>query len=134
MQFSLLYKLKRFEGLIWLLVLALYTQAMMPVQTHTQMVQDDSGRMVVVCTLEGTKTVQVGDDGQIIEVDSLASSKHDSAAWTFSDLMAAAAPFAESPQIHQPELNTSDFPAYYQLALRNNRQQIRSIRAPPRIS
>ena len=29
MQFSLLYKLKRFEGLIWLLVLALYTQAMM---------------------------------------------------------------------------------------------------------
>ena len=134
MQFSLLYKLKHYEALIWVLALALYTQAMMPVQTHTQLVQDDSGRMGVVCTLEGMKTVQVTDDGQIIEIDTLASSKHDSAAWTFSDLMAAAAPFTEAPAISPPELNASKPPAYYQLALSENRQQIRAIRAPPHIS
>ena len=133
MQFGLFNKLKKFEALVWLLALALYTQAMMPVQTHTQVVQDDTGRMVVVCTLEGMKTVQV-IDGQIIEVDSLASSKHESAAWSFSDLMAAAAPFAEAPTVYPPELNASQPPVYYQLALTEGRQQVRAIRAPPRIS
>ena len=134
MQFGLFNKLKKFEALIWVLAVALYTQAMMPVQTHTTVVQDDSGNMVVVCTLEGMKTVQVTDDGKIIEVDSLTSSKHESAAWTFSDLMAAAVPFAEAPTTYPPELNASASPAYYQLALLEHRQQVRSIRAPPRIS
>jgi len=66
----------------WLVVLFLL-QAMLPVQAHSRIDADDHGTPVVICTLQGDKTVIIHfDDPQQSHADALPS-----AAMLFSDLL-----------------------------------------------
>lgn len=49
---------------LWLLSLSLLGQALLPMQAHSHWQRDGSGRVVVLCTLQGSRTVRLqdGDD------------------------------------------------------------------------
>jgi hypothetical protein len=118
--------------IIWLLALVLFAQALFPLQLHTAAVKASDGRVVVLCTLQGYKSVQVGADGQIVEVDkSQIGNPHHSAAWSFSQLMTGAVPFYFATPDFSHALNASSLPDYYYAYTPSSYQQSRSIRAPP---
>lgn len=79
---------------VWLLCLSLLAQALIPVQAHSRWQQDADGRVVVICTLQGTRTLHLDPaTGQPQPADS--HSGH-SPAMAFAGVLAHAAP-APSP-------------------------------------
>lgn len=47
------------DSIAWLLVLLIVIQNLFPVQTHTKEAITDSGRSILVCTLDGLKTLKI---------------------------------------------------------------------------
>jgi len=64
----------------WLVAL-FFLQGLLPVQAHSRLDTNDQGVPVVICTLEGHKTIFIDFD------DDLASQQQTSASMLFSDLL-----------------------------------------------
>lgn len=76
------------------LTLLLFAQLLLPVQAHSQLVRTD-GMTIVMCTLQGPKTVEITLDGVIIEHPA------PSAAMQFSDLLKDFTPaLGVPPRVH----------------------------------
>lgn len=71
------------------LAMLLFVQMLLPLQSHARLERGAAGLTVVVCTLQGTRDVQIGLDAP----DKVAP-HHDSAAMAFSDLLNHFTPIA----------------------------------------
>ena len=67
--------------LVQCLVVLFFFQALLPMQAHSRVARNDDGIAVVICTLQGEKTVMLELDGQQHE------NRHVSPAMLFSDLL-----------------------------------------------
>ena len=89
---------KQYRHLLALsLVLLIIVQNLLPIQTHTKAVVTDSGRTIIVCTLEGLQTVSLDEFGQVD--DSVQHHQTLTAATQFSELMSTATSAVNSFQI-----------------------------------
>lgn len=71
------------------LAMLLFVQLLLPIQAHARFERGATGITVVVCTLQGTRDVQIGLDDP-----DKAAPHHDSAAMAFSDLLNHFTPIA----------------------------------------
>jgi len=81
--------------LAWWLSALLVAQLMLPLQAHARIARDAHGVAVVICTLEGPRTVQLALDGS-----DQVQHPHASAAMAFSDLLNHFTPVA--PVVRPP--------------------------------
>jgi hypothetical protein len=77
----------RRSGLLWLMALLLFVQALIPIQSHTRWAVADDGRVLELCTLHGTVLVDA-DTGQPLAEQEQDQSR--SPAMAFSQLLASA--------------------------------------------
>ena len=100
----------RRNQLVALLSLLLLLQGMFPMQLHTQLVRDEQGILVEVCTINGLQTMALDLDASPSEHRDSHSNER-SAAMALSDLVSEAAPdlftivVAQHPRIHE-HINT----------------------------
>lgn len=71
------------------LAMLLFVQLLLPIQAHARFERGAAGITVVVCTLQGTRDVEIGLDDS-----DKAAPHHDSAAMAFSDLLNHFTPLA----------------------------------------
>jgi len=83
------------RGIASTLAMLMFVQLLLPIQTHARFERGASGFTVVVCTLQGTRDVEIGLD----DPDGVVPG-HDSAAMVFSDLLNHFTPIA--PPIRPP--------------------------------
>jgi len=117
-------------SIVLMFVLTLFAQIFLPIQSHTRAVQTDSGRTVVLCTLQGYQTVQLDEQGRIIE-SQYESQTQTSAAVKFSQLLAHATPVVFSFEDLSPEPAPSKFTKYNYSIPAINVDWHFSVRAPP---
>jgi len=118
------------NNLAWLLMLLIVVQNLLPLQTHTKAVVTDSGRTVIMCTLDGLKSIILDKQGHVSD-ETVQQHNALSAAIQFSELMASATTAVKSLQISTtfiPSLTLATFISVY-LKINSNRFQL--IRAPP---
>lgn len=118
------------NNLAWLLMLLIVIQNLLPLQTHTKAVVTDSGRTVIMCTLDGLKSISLDEQGH---VSNSVVQQHNalSAPIQFSELMTSATTAVKSFQIPStfiPEQTLSYFTTSY---LKTNSNSFQLIRAPP---
>ena len=75
------------QAVAWLCIFLLFAQNLVPLQSHTRLAKDQFGVLVSVCTLEGTKQVQL-DLPPIAGGEKSSSEELPSAAVKFSTLLA----------------------------------------------
>ena len=112
-----------------LMVLVLFAQVLMPLQSHTRLVRTDGGRMVVLCTLQGLEQLQLDDQGQIVE-KKFHSGNHHSAAVKFSQLLGGASLHAAIDIALTPITDSAPRTLSRIFIPFQHRQRL-SIRAPP---
>lgn len=111
-------------------VLTLFAQIFLPIQSHTRAIQTNTGRTVVVCTLQGYQTLQLDEKGRIIE-SQYESQTQTSAAVKFSQLLAHAAPALSFVEDISPEITPQQFSKFNHSILVSNPDWHFSVRAPP---
>ncbi|TNF95156.1 MAG: hypothetical protein EP297_11645 [Gammaproteobacteria bacterium] len=107
----------------------LLLQGLFPVQLHTYLVHDDNGRVVEVCTLEGTKTLVLDEDGNPVEHERTDNER--SAAIAFSNLVAEALPGVTDPLILSSVDTTEYIPGIQKEIFSDIPPGLKPIRAPP---
>jgi hypothetical protein len=116
---------------LYLLMLSLLGQMLLPVQAHTRWQRDGQGRLVELCTLQGVRTVHLDPDtGQPLP----AGPDHGvSPAMAFSALLshAAVATIVPLPRV-QGHLVSSATPPHRRTPLPPELPEV-AIRAPPAI-
>jgi hypothetical protein len=115
------------KQLIQLLSLLLLLQGLFPMQLHTQLVRNDRGQLVEVCTIDGIRTVTVDFE----QPSSHTGDPERTAAMALSDLMSEAT--FELPDIHYPEADpvTGIMPLFSGVIHSLPHHGLRPIRAPP---
>ncbi len=123
--------LSRQRAVIALVVLTLFAQILLPIQSHTRLVKTGDGRLVVLCTLQGLVNAAVNDDGSLVDSGKLAQNTGKSAAIKFSQLLTSATPDPAFPRIPAtPVIHAA--PAISRLvAVAQPAFRRRPIRAPP---
>lgn len=76
-------------AVVWTLALMLVAQALFPIQSHTRWAVTEDGRVVELCTLQGTVVVTLTRDGEL-PAESPAQQDDRTAAMAFSQLLAEA--------------------------------------------
>jgi len=118
------------HGIIKMMVLLLFIQTLLPLQTHTRVARTDSGRLVVLCTLQGIQKVQLDDQGRIIEKGFHATT-HSSAAVKFSQLLGSASPSLPTLILAHPTLRDTAPNTRSDTFIPTHPYPHFSIRAPP---
>ncbi|MCB1789825.1 MAG: hypothetical protein KDJ24_05970 [Gammaproteobacteria bacterium] len=108
-----------------LMLFVLLVQMMIPIQSHSRLVQTPDGRVFEMCTLQGV--VLVDADGQHVTDEKPSRS----AAMAFSDLLTAAAIDVAEPQPAWRTFVAGEFPPLLLQSPTQQSVQQRSIRAPP---
>ncbi len=125
-------------GVIFLLIVAFAAQVLLPIQSHTSTVVTKSGKVVVLCTLQGMQAFLFNDEGGVGEAisDSVVATVSDasnkgSAAFRFSLLLAYSS--ASLPEFYLApfkaiavDFNETILPIFSQDVV-----EYFSIRAPP---
>lgn len=83
---------QRRHPLSFLLSVILLLQGLFPLASHTQLVRNDQGQLVQVCTLEGIRSYTLDDSGQLAKKIDHSDNQQRSAAIEFSALLAEAIP------------------------------------------
>lgn len=107
------------------LVALLFVQLLVPLQAHSRIIQDAHGLTVVVCTLEGAKSVQIDLDGPT------AHHPHASAAMAFSDLLNNVSPLISVVQAPMQVLSWRLVVPTDSVPLIHREQLTPSSRGPP---
>lgn len=118
------------RSIVLMFVVTLFAQILLPVQLHTRTIQTDKLRTVVLCTLQGYQTVQLDEQGRIIE-SQYHSQVQTSAAVKFSQLLAYATPVLSFVESISPKLNPGQFAETNYSLLVSNVNWHFSVRAPP---
>lgn len=84
-RFSVTGSAHRRIALVWSLVLMVFAQTLIPIQSHTRWAETDDGRLVEICTLHGLVTVDASTGA--LNADRLDTR---TAAMDFSQLMTSA--------------------------------------------
>ncbi len=118
------------KKLAWLLVSLIILQNLLPVQSHTQMVTTDTGRTVLMCTLDGLQEVSVNEDGLFSEQQ---VQQHNifSAAINFSELMSSATTVVKVFQIPSIFIPSLILAIVNTVNITTDTKSFQLIRAPP---
>ena len=77
------------RALAWALSIALVAQVLVPLQSHTRFAADESGQVVLICTLAGNKTISLDEFlGRDAPVDDAGLDEIHNPAMLFSQLLA----------------------------------------------
>ncbi len=120
-------------GVIFLLIVAFAAQVLLPLQSHTYTVVTKTGKVVVLCTLQGMRSFQLDDEGQIGEAISAASNQ-ESAAYRFSQLLAYSSPSLSEFYLAPFKSVAIDFTDTIRPVFSQDTSQYFFIRAPPLLS
>ena len=112
-----------------LLVLLIIVQNLLPVQTHTKVVVTDSGRTIIVCTLDGLKTVSL--DGFSNPTNEANAPQTFTAAIQFSELMASATAAVNTFQVTTRFVPSLLLSYLHSISLKISLDRFKLIRAPP---
>jgi len=82
-----------------ILAVVMLVQVLIPIQAHTQLIQAENGRVVILCTLDGERAITVDDLGHVSDQQTAGSDLNHNAAIKFSLLMAEAAAHDSGPAI-----------------------------------
>ena len=118
---------QRWVSLVSLLLLL---QGVFPVQMHTMLVSDAKGNLVQVCTIDGLKTVQLDDAGNVIDTQDLDSHERSSAI-EFSELVAEAVSSTFAPVIFPEAAPSASVSNSYTAVHPDVVSGLMPIRAPP---
>lgn len=117
--------MRSYRAITMLMLFVLLVQMMIPIQSHSRLVQTPDGRVFEMCTLQGV--VMVDADGQHVTDEKPSRS----AAMAFSDLLTAAAIDVAEPQPAWRTFVAGEFPPLLLQSPTRQSVQQRSIRAPP---
>ena len=110
--------------------LLLLSQGLFPAQMHSQLVKDDGGHLVEVCTLHGFQTIVLDDNGQPLGEKSQNDPQR-SPAMLFSELMAEAVSDVTVPVVVQIDVPSYSFTSLYKVVIPEVTSGLMPIRAPP---
>ena len=120
-------------GVILLLLVAFAAQVLLPLQSHTNTVVTKSGKVVVICTLQGMRSFMVDEEGYIGEAVSV-SLNQGSAAYKFSELLAYSSPSLSEFYLTPFKSVAVGFTETIRPVYSQNTSQHFFIRAPPLFS
>jgi len=118
------------RNIVLMFVLILLAQTFLPLQSHTRVVLTDTGRVVVLCTLQGYQTVQFDEQGRITGKQ-YQSQAQTSAAVKFSQLLSYATPVLPIFDLASSDVDNFHFSETHQPVLKTDTGWYFSIRAPP---
>lgn len=126
---NILYK-QHNENFIWLLMFLIVLQNIFPLQSHTKTVMTDTGRMVLICTLEGMVPLSLDENNHITEQQHLEGSLS-SVAILFSELMSSAITIDKLAPWFSIFLPKLIIPPFFTIDLFTFNKSFQLIRAPP---
>lgn len=125
-QLSAFRHMRQRGALLSVMLLLVFAQSLLPIQSHTRWVQSADGRLIEMCTLQGIVVVDAADNGDLGDT---APSR--SAAMSFSDLLTSAATGVPEAQPAWVALIATEFPPQITSTPTRQGVQQRPIRAPP---
>lgn len=120
------------HALIWLLMLLVWIQNLLPIQSHTRLARDTAGTVVVVCTLHGTKTLPLDMRGVTTPQSDDTPEQTVTPACLFSQLMTTAAIAVNAAALRRIALWPTAIPGMHEVRFHASTPAHRQlIRAPP---